>query len=124
VPFPVVVSNPKLPPITPMLLYRLSAADYSTGDYYHYAYDGVGNRIYQESMVSGQSSVSSYHYDHANRLVDVNGIPYSWDTSGNLLSAGMNTYTYESANHLSSIMNQFATSIELATSFILLSVLR
>jgi YD repeat-containing protein len=34
-------------------LYRLTAADYSDGKYYHYAYDGVGNRLSQDSTVLG-----------------------------------------------------------------------
>jgi hypothetical protein len=41
-------------------LYRLTAADYSTGDFYHYAYDAVGNRLTQESTVSGLPSTVNY----------------------------------------------------------------
>ncbi|MCJ7433437.1 MAG: hypothetical protein MUO77_08125, partial [Anaerolineales bacterium] len=49
-------------------LYRLTAADYSTGDFYHYAYDSVGNRLTQESAVNGLPSTVNYQYDIANRL--------------------------------------------------------
>lgn len=59
-------------------LYRLTAADYastalrqaqdgssaqrSTGDYYHYTYDLVGNRLTQESTVSGLPSTVNHTY--------------------------------------------------------------
>ncbi len=33
---------------------RLTQANYSNGDYYHHAYDAVGNRLSQESTVNGQ----------------------------------------------------------------------
>jgi len=83
-------------------LYRLTAADYSDGKYYHYTYDAVGNRL----TASDQSSVTSYRYDDANRLVEVDGVPYTWDNNGNLLSDGVNTYTYDTANRLVEVRNQ------------------
>ena len=39
----------------------------------------------------------------ANRLADVNGVPYTWDDNGNLLNDGVNTYAYDSANRLTAI---------------------
>jgi YD repeat-containing protein len=47
------------------LLYRLTAAEHSTGEFYQYAYDAVGNRL---SLVTSNGS-TSYEYDAANRLV-------------------------------------------------------
>ena len=41
-----------------------------------------------------------YTYDTANRLTSVNGVTYTWDNNGNLLSDGMNTYTHDHANCL------------------------
>jgi hypothetical protein len=87
-------------------LNRLTAADYSTGDYYHYAYDSVGNRLSQEDMVGGQPSVFNYVYDDANRLASVNGVNYTFDDNGNLLSDGTNTYVYDYANRLVSVSGQ------------------
>ncbi len=81
-------------------LYRLTAADYSNGDYYHYAYDSVGNRLTQESMVEGQTTTNTYVYDDANRQISVNGVAYTWDNNGNLLNDGTNGYTYDTANRL------------------------
>jgi len=84
-------------------LYRLTTADYSTGDAYHYTYDSVGNRLTQNSSVHGLSSSIAYNYDIANRLADVNGAAYNYDANGNLLSDGVNIYIYDSANRLTSV---------------------
>ncbi len=81
-------------------LYRLTAADYSNGDYYHYVHDSVGNRLTQESLVEGQPTTNTYVYDDANRLISVNGVTYTWDNNGNLLNDGTNGYTYDTANRL------------------------
>jgi RHS repeat-associated protein/CSLREA domain-containing protein len=81
-------------------LNRLTAADYSTGDFYHYGYDMVGNRLTQEKSVGGLPSIDAYLYDNSNRLTSVNGVLYTWDNNGNLLSDGVNTYAYDSANKL------------------------
>ncbi len=83
-------------------LYRLTAADYSTGEYYHYTYDAVGNRLTEESKVKGLPSAVDYAYDEANRLISVDGVNYSWDANGNLLNDGVNDYTYDAANRLTS----------------------
>jgi hypothetical protein len=39
-------------------LYRLTAADYSTGDYYHYGYDAVGNYKTQTTYINGLTSTT------------------------------------------------------------------
>jgi RHS repeat-associated protein len=79
-------------------LYRLTAADYSDGIYFHYTYDSTGNRLTEQT----QAGTTSYAYDIANRLTSVNGVTYTWDNNGNLLSDGVNTYTYDHANRLAS----------------------
>ena len=61
-------------------LYCLTDADYSTGEFYHYTYDAVGNRL-QLTKDGGQ--VTNYVYDAANRLTSVNGVGYTWDDNGN-----------------------------------------
>ncbi len=80
-------------------LYRLKEANYSDGKFYHYTYDSVGNRLTQQSHLSNDT----YTYDNANRLTNLNAIPYSWDANGNLLNDGANMYAYDSANRLKSI---------------------
>lgn len=91
-------------------LYRLTSADYSTGDAYQYAYDSVGNRLTQESMVKGLSLTDTYTYDESNRLMEVDGISYTWDANGNLLADGANSYTYDSANRLVEVSGQSSVS--------------
>jgi len=80
------------------------------GEQTDYTYDAVGNRLSQETFLSGQSSVTSYQYDHANRLTDVDGVTYVYDNNGNLLNDGTNTYTYDSANRLKTLSNQSSVS--------------
>jgi YD repeat-containing protein len=94
-------------------LNRLTAADYTDGTYLHYTYDPVGNRLSEET-VSGKTC---YRYDDANRLErvwlkgvgedcgsgDGLGVAYTWDNNGNLLSDGVYTYTYNTANQLVSV---------------------
>jgi RHS repeat-associated protein len=79
-------------------LYRLTAADYSSGEYFHYSYDPVGNRLTEQT----QGGTNTYAYDAANRLTSVDGVPFSWDDNGNLLSDGVSTYSYDHANRLTS----------------------
>jgi RHS repeat-associated protein len=92
-------------------LYRLTAADYSTGDYYHYVYDAVGNRLSQESQVNDFPISLAYAYDAANRLMSVGDVAYTYDANGNLLEDGVNTYTYDPANRLSAL-NGASTTID------------
>jgi len=86
-------------------LYRLTAADYTNGTYFHYTYDAVGNRL---SEVSNAGTMN-YSYDIANRLTSVGGVTYTWDNNGNLLSDGVSTYTYDHANRLNSGVQGAAT---------------
>jgi RHS repeat-associated protein len=87
-------------------LNRLTEANYSNNDYYHYAYDAVGNRLTQDTFLSGLLTNTTYVYDDANRLTGVNGVTYTWDNNGNLLNDGVNTYAYDSANRLKAVSNQ------------------
>ena len=81
-------------------LYRLTDADYSMGEYFWYTYDAVGNRMTQET----HEEVNSYIYDIANRLIEVDGVTYTWDDNGNLLSDGVSTYTYDRNNRLMGVV--------------------
>jgi RHS repeat-associated protein len=42
--------------------------------------------------------------DIANRLVEVDGVEYTWSANGNLLSDGTSTYTYNHANRLTGVI--------------------
>jgi RHS repeat-associated protein len=78
----------------------LTEANYANGDYYHYTYDAVGNRLAQTSSVLVLPSTVNYVCDNANRIQTVNGVTYNFDANGNLLNDGVNAYTYDSANRL------------------------
>ena len=91
-------------------LYRLTEANYSNGDQYHYTYDAVGNRTEQQTLIGSVPLTTSYVYDAANRLTSVDSVPYTWDNNGNLLNDGVNTYAYDSANRLISVSNQSTVS--------------
>lgn len=106
---------PPLAPITPTTriidytydnLSRLTAADYSTGGFFHYSYDPRGNRLTQSTI----SGTTNYTYDAANRLTQVDGQSYTWDDNGNLLNDGQRTYSYDSANRLISVTKGITTT--------------
>jgi len=80
-------------------LYRLTAADYDDGTYFHYTYDAVGNRLTEVT----QGGTVTYMYDIANRLSSAGGVSYTWSNNGNLLSDGVATYTYTHADRLASV---------------------
>lgn len=80
-------------------LYRLTNANYSTGELFAYTYDPAGNRKTQTTL----AGTNVYTYDGANRLTQVDGQSYSWDNNGNLLNDGVRSYVYDSANRLTSV---------------------
>jgi RHS repeat-associated protein len=43
-------------------------------------------------------------------MTSVDGVEYTWDANGNLLSGGLNTYTYDGANRLTSLSNPLTES--------------
>jgi len=81
-------------------LYRLTAANYDSGEYFHYVYDAVGNRLEQET----HEGTSTYAYDAANRLINVDGVAYTWSANGNLLNDGVSMYSYDHANRLTGVV--------------------
>jgi len=87
-------------------LYRLTGANYSTGEYFNYSYDAVGNRLNETTDVG----TTTYVYDIANRLTDVNGVTYTWDDNGNLLNDGVNAFVYDHANRLGSVVGSATTT--------------
>jgi RHS repeat-associated protein len=104
-------------------LYRLTGADYSTGESFAYGYDAVGNpvstalrgtncRLALTETLGVTPTVHSYQYDDANRLVNVDGQAYTWDDDGNLLNDGVRSFAYDAANRLTSV-----TSGTLTTTF-------
>ena len=80
---------------------RLASATYSTGGQFEYAYDAkqppaAGNR----TAMTDTAGVHTYTYDAANRLTSADGVPYTWDARGNLVSDGTFTYAYNGAGRM------------------------
>ncbi|KAA3646532.1 MAG: hypothetical protein DWQ07_10000 [Chloroflexi bacterium] len=86
-------------------LNRLTEANYDDGSFFHYSYDAVGNRLTEDA----NGVVSTYSYDIANRLTDLNGQAYTWDANGNLLYDGENEYEYDPANRLFAVSGENAS---------------
>ncbi|MBI5566904.1 MAG: hypothetical protein HY870_18545, partial [Chloroflexi bacterium] len=91
-------------------LYRLSAAAYSTGECYQYAYDKVGNRTTQTATITS-TLVTTYAYDVADRLTSVNGQTYTWDNNGSLTNNGKFTFAYNNAGRMTQAQGITATQV-------------
>jgi YD repeat-containing protein len=85
-------------------LYRLTKAEYSTGEVFEYTYDATGNRLTQTVTIDEVPVITTYTYDDANRLVQVGGQAYTWDNNGNLLDDGQRQYYYDPVNRLTALV--------------------
>ncbi len=89
-------------------LNRLTSANYSDGNAFAYVYDAAGN-VLQYTQTTGTLNVTTtYTYDSANQLAtaqlgSASAVHYAYDADGNLLSNGVNTYAYDSADRLISV---------------------
>jgi len=96
-------------------LYRLAAADYSTGESFDYTYDAVGNVLTRTQTIGSQATTTGYTYDTANQLVTAlaSNDPTTWyytsDPNGRLTDItpngtapanGARRYTYNAAGYL------------------------
>ena len=89
-------------------LYRLARADYSSGVYFAYGYDEVGNRtILTETTPLSGTIVTTYSYDLADRLITVTQsaqvTTYTWSDRGDLLDDGKQEYTWDAAGRLTGV---------------------
>jgi hypothetical protein len=50
-------------------------------------YDSDSNRKTQTTSFGGITSTTTYNYDHADRLMDVDGVTYVYDNNGKLKNA-------------------------------------
>jgi YD repeat-containing protein len=92
-------------------LYRLTAAEYSTGEVFEYTYDAVGNRLSQTVTIDETPVTTTYTYDDANRLSQVGAQAYTWDNNGNLLNDGQRQYYYDPANRLTALVEGEDTTL-------------
>ena len=90
------------------MLYRLTEADCSSVEKLQYQYNAVGNRTtYTATITSTQ--VTTYAYDAANRLTNVDGVAYTWDELGRLLDDGAFEYTWDAAGRLITVTDGINT---------------
>lgn len=71
-----------------------------------YAYDGLGRRTQiggSFARTSIPQPVTLASYDPANQLVNWNGTPISYDANGNMLSDGLNGFTWNARNQVASL---------------------
>ena len=64
-----------------------------------YFYDQVGNRV--STLINGVAT--DYVSNNLNQYLGIGGIPQSYDADGNLISDGLNTYTYNTLNQLAQV---------------------
>ncbi|SFI48553.1 RHS repeat-associated core domain-containing protein [Collimonas sp. OK307] len=88
-------------------------SDNSTAGNLSYAYDNAGRRIrtsgsFARTNLSANSSNTGI--DAANRLTVSNGQSLSYDLNGNLISDGVNTYTWNARNQLTQISGAVTAS--------------
>jgi len=77
----------------------------STSEQFEYAYDAVGNRKTLTATTNYASRITHYDHDAANRLTNVDGVSYTYDDNGNLLSDGARTFVYDTANRLTQVVS-------------------
>jgi RHS repeat-associated protein len=75
------------------------------GTVINYEYDSVGNRTKKIVTKDGNSTTTSYSYNKANQLTEVNGQAYQYDVNGNLTNDGERTYIYDAFDQLIEVRN-------------------
>jgi RHS repeat-associated protein len=97
-------------------LYRLTGADYSSGEGFAYAYDAVGNMMALTATITN-TVVTTKVYDAANRLITVTtgGVARTleWSDAGELLHDGDDAYAWDAAGRLvwarvDGVLNRYA----------------
>jgi YD repeat-containing protein len=85
-------------------LNRLTSAVYSDGRNFNYTYDANGNTLAFERDLGPGTITTTYAYDAASQLntAEENGntSQFTYDANGSLISNGVSTYSYDSANRL------------------------
>jgi YD repeat-containing protein len=94
------------------VLDQLTKETRADGTVYDYTYDEVGNRLTMTITPSGGSATTTtYHYDNANQITDVNGTNYTYDANGNLTSDGNKTYVYDNGDRLTTVKDSGGNTI-------------
>jgi RHS repeat-associated protein len=71
-----------------------------------YNYDAMGNRT--STIINGVTTI--YTVNNMNQYTSVGGVPYTYDSNGNLISDGTNTYTFNPINELTAVASSSDTT--------------
>ena len=93
-------------------LNQLTQETLTDGTTISYEYDAVGNRTKKIVNDGTTITTTTYTYDEANQLTDVNGQVYTYDVNGNLMDNGEKTFIYNDDNRLIEVRD--STGITLA----------
>jgi RHS repeat-associated protein len=81
-------------------------ADGLTAQNMTYNYDAMGNRT--STIINGVTT--AYVVNNMNEYTNVGGVQYTYDSNGNLLSDGTNSYSYNELNELTGMVNAGGTT--------------
>ena len=88
-------------------LNRLKTVDYGDGQTQAYSFDAMGNRLQKQDSAT---VTENYSYNSANMLLTRGASNYTNDASGNTLTGGGRTNTWDSQNRLVQCVNGANTS--------------
>lgn len=93
------------------VLNQLTQETLLDGTIIDYQYDVVGNRT-QKSVNNGTTTITTtYNYDDANQLINLNGQAYTYDANGNMTSNGEKTFIYNEENRLVEVKDSSGVTI-------------
>ncbi len=87
-------------------IYQLTSATYERSQSFSWVYDPAGNRI---SSAEWQMPNAVYTTNNLNQYTSVNGVNYSYDSDGNLLSDGTKTMSWDIRNRLTQVIKDGKT---------------
>ena len=80
-------------------IYELTSAKYEQNQAFTWSYDPAGNRAFSRDSIP-MLSEKTYNVNSLNQYSSVNGTSWSYDADGNLLSNGIQNYTWDIKNRL------------------------
>ncbi|MEM5777859.1 MAG: RHS repeat-associated core domain-containing protein [Candidatus Aenigmatarchaeota archaeon] len=85
-------------------IYQLTSATYERNQAFSWVYDPAGNRL-SSVETWAQSPSRSYVPNNLNQYSSVNGVNYTYDADGNLLSNGIRNFVWDIRNRLIEVVN-------------------
>jgi len=89
-------------------IYQLTSAKYERGQAFTWEYDTAGNRLSSVEALAPTPS-RSYVPNNLNQYASVNGVRYSYDVDGNLLTDGTRNFGWDIRNRLIQVTKEGKT---------------